>query len=223
MGPSGGESGDPYEIPPDKSPHVGAAISGIKQRNVFESYTAISGAKKVHMLFTGPDESTIFTDDSGRTWSPSGSARIYSNSLLVDGSSYIYTDDVSVDFDCGTDTDFYYDFKVVFTTLPAEDDYAVIADIATGQGSMHIVRYGDPWDLIVWEVECKPEIGGQVMLYWEQPIGDFVLGKSYHVLVSRSGSTWSLSVDDDVKQTVVDAATQWGASDGVMTIGNVVV
>ena len=91
--------------------------------SVDDSYT------KALLHFDGADTSTTITDESGKTWTPAGTAQIdtaqykWTSSLLLDGNSdYISTPDHD-DFNVGSG-DFTIDFWVRFNSVPGAGGYS---------------------------------------------------------------------------------------------------
>lgn len=105
---------------------------------------------KALLHFNGDDESTTFTDESGKTWTPAGSAQIDTAQSVFGGASglfngstdYIYTND-SADwfFDTG---DFTIDFRVRFASLPSAGDYMFIYhQRADDNNQVYLALYND--------------------------------------------------------------------------------
>lgn len=167
---------------------------------------------KALLHFNGADNSTSFTDETGRVWQVSGSAivdadvGVFSQSGYFDGSGYVYTEENLSDFAFGTE-----DFTISFRLRTSATYKAVINFLDPADN-------GPNWQLYI-------ESGGQITFYSDG--GPYISGTSdvaddvfHDIEVSRSGGVLRIFVDGVLENSTADT-TNYSVSNSVnLAIGS---
>jgi len=183
--------------------------------SVDDSYT------KALLHFDGADASTTITDESGKTWTPAGTAQIdtaqykWTSSLLLDGNSdYISTPDHD-DFNVGSG-DFTIDFWVRFNSVPGAGVYSsFFAQFALGWINYSVSLYYGGTEKWYFYYSTDGTSTQEILgLTSQTPLA----GVWYHIAVVRNGSNFDLYIDGQ-KQTTKSISGTIYNSTAVAMIG----
>lgn len=168
--------------------------------------------------FQGADGSTTFTDETGKTWSRTGTPHIEvsgaeSYGVFAGGSDGIYTAD-SADFDFGGD-DFCIEAIVTPTSLPA-----AVQHIAGQFGSAP----GMSCQLYLWSNQAGMAVAtastGAYDSSFDLEGGTLSAGARAHVALVRSGDLFSVYVGGASVRTKTDSRTLFNSSKNFMVSRN---
>jgi hypothetical protein len=183
---------------------------------VDDSYT------KVLLHFPGENNSTTFTDESGKSWGVGGSTRISTAQSKFGGSSGLFADGDYIQTANTSDTqfgsgDFSIDFwmrataagaannTVVFTMAPNATLYAPVI-IAMSAGTYNLTLFmsssGAGWDLV-----------------FGAAIGTVVQSEWNHVAICRSGSNVYAFLNGTLENTIFVSTTTLYDSNTHLTLG----
>ena len=171
---------------------------------------------KILLHFDGPDESTTFTDESGKTWTANGTAQLdtalkkFGSASLLVNDGHATTPD-HADFTVGSG-DFTVDFWVRFTgdtnagwlfALPTNAGTYTACGLKTSgtNPNIHLDLYcsaGGSWDII------------------SAGTANLTTGVWYHIAVIRNGTNIRVYIDGTYNINATSSAT---LADGINTFG----
>jgi hypothetical protein len=182
-----------------------------------DSYT------KALLHMDGADASTTFTDETGKTWSPVGTAQIDtaqkefgSGSGLLDGNSdYITTPD-NADFTFGSGN-FTLDFWVMFGSVVQADQVFYSHGITAAPGySDMIMQFNDSSS---HKIRMLINLGTGWDLEFSGAKTDWATGTWYHIALVRNGSDFAVYVDGTKDGTGGTSAGTLRTPDTVVYVG----
>jgi hypothetical protein len=183
--------------------------------SVDDSYT------KALLHFDGADASTTITDESGKTWTPAGTAQIdtaqykWTSSLLLDGDSdYISTPDHD-DFNVGSG-DFTIDFWVRFNALPGSLETITFFSQRTATSeNFSMALFFNP--TLKWYFRYSTD-GSSYTNIEGLTTHTPSLNTWYHVACVRNGSNFDIYIDGQKQTTKTISGTIYNST-AVFMIG----
>lgn len=160
--------------------------------------------------FNGADTSTVFTDETGKTWTAQGNAQLDTAqkkfgtaSLLLDGTLDYITTPTHNDFNLGGG-DFTIDFQIRFNALPLlNNNKALVHRVHTDDSGYQINVYDDAG---VHSLDFRNFTGVAYSIDIKRTISTLLANTWYHIEIDRSGSNFYFFLDGVQQSTTgVDA------------------
>ena len=157
----------------------------------------------------GANNSTTFTDESGKTWTPSGNAVISTAqsvfggaSCFLDGNGDYLTASDSADWAFGTGA-FTIDFRVRFRSLPASGtQYTLTNQEADGNNRIKLSVLNNAG---TYQLLFRVFSGGSLVIDITQN-ASLAINTWYHVALVRSGNSWYWFVNGTQAGTTITDA-----------------